>query len=92
MFRIVMDGLLSGAHPHASGQVLTGTQVAAPPGVGAAGDLQPDAVSWLKAMGCHPEIDLDLEAAVRLALPSSRFHAKKTIADVGGASLGGHVA
>ena len=59
MVRVVVDGLLGDLERGGRGQPLPRARVAGEAGVGAAGDLEPDAVAGREAVGGRPEVDGD---------------------------------
>ncbi len=89
---VVVDGLPGDGRGGAGGQIVAGAQIAAPAGMGAAGELQAQAMTSLEAVGGGPEVDSKAQRAVLLGLAKARAEAEETVADVGGAAVGGDIA
>ena len=78
----MINGLIGNPQCGSSGEWFTASQVASESRVSAAGDLKPDAIPSLEAIGCWPEINVDLERAIWLRCWSARPQAPYSVTDI----------
>jgi hypothetical protein len=92
MRRIVVDELLGTSHPRGGGQWFAQAQIAAPAGMSAAANLQPDAMAAPETIRGGPQLDRNLQRSIGLRLTPARPQPHETITQVDRAAIRVHVA
>src|SRR5260221_3664887 len=86
MSRVMIHRLIGNVQRAAAREGLTASQITGKPRVGAAGDLQAEALSLAEVIGGRPQLDLNLARAVTFAGWLARAETQYAVAEIGGSA------